>query len=142
MQDDWKLTDRLTLNLGIRLEHEGRTTDRFDNGNSGLDFSAVSPLEAAVQANYAKSPIAELQSIKVRGGLGFLNVAGARRRYLNTPSDSRTALRIGLPGQQIHGLASRLGHLLLAEQRHELPADRLQQQHADATVHRQQFDPV
>ncbi len=67
LQDDWKVMDRLTLNLGVRLEHEGGTTDRYNNLNSGFDFGVASPIQAAVQANYAKNPIPELTSIGVRG---------------------------------------------------------------------------
>src|SRR6185369_15166731 len=79
VQDDWKLSDRVTLNLGLRMEHEGPATDRYDNGVTGIDLSAASPIESAVQANYAKSPIPELASISVKGGLGFQNVNGHGR---------------------------------------------------------------
>src|SRR5262249_21294457 len=72
LQDDWKATGRLTLNLGLRVEHESGTRDRFDRGNAGLDFTTASPLEAAVKANYAKNPIPELPAINVKGGLKFL----------------------------------------------------------------------
>lgn len=86
LQDDWKVTDRLTLNLGLRFEHEGGTTDRYDAGISGLDTSVVSPLQAAVQANYAKNPIPELAALNLKGGLGFLNTNGAGRGHLSLPA--------------------------------------------------------
>src|SRR5262249_29710005 len=77
VQDDWKVSDRLTLNLGMRFEHEGPVTDRFDAGISGLDTAVASPLEAAARANYARSPIPELAALNVKGGLGFLAQNGA-----------------------------------------------------------------
>jgi hypothetical protein len=85
-QDDWKATNRLTLNLGIRFEHEGGVTDRYDAGISGLDTAVASPLEAAAKANYAKSPIPELATLSVKGGLGFLNTNGAGRAHLDLPA--------------------------------------------------------
>lgn len=79
VQDDWKLTNRLTLNFGLRLEHETPVTDRFNRGSAGYDFTAANPLAAAAQANYAANPIPELASLSVRGGLRFLAVDGAPR---------------------------------------------------------------
>ncbi|HEV8145813.1 MAG TPA: TonB-dependent receptor [Bryobacteraceae bacterium] len=85
-QDDWKTTNRLTLNLGMRFEHEGGVTDRYDAGISGLDTAISSPLEAAAKANYAKNPIPELATLSVKGGLGFLNTNGAGRSHLDLPA--------------------------------------------------------
>lgn len=86
VQDDWKVSDRLTLNLGMRFEHEGPVTDRFDAGISGLDTAVASPLEAAARANYARSPISELAALNVKGGLGFLAQNGAPRGHLKFPA--------------------------------------------------------
>jgi outer membrane receptor protein involved in Fe transport len=85
LQDDWKTTDRLTLNLGLRVEHENGTTDRFNRGNAGLDFTTASPVEAAVQANYARTPIPELRSIDVKSGLRFLATDNTPREHLSMP---------------------------------------------------------
>ncbi|MEX2262823.1 MAG: TonB-dependent receptor [Bryobacteraceae bacterium] len=85
-QDDWKITDRLTLNLGMRFEHESPVFERFDRGNSGIDFNVASPIQGEVQANYARNPIPELSAIAVRGGLGFLNNNGTPRGNLNMPA--------------------------------------------------------
>ena len=83
LQDDWKVTDRLTLNLGLRFEHESPGTERYNRANGGFDASTVSPIQAAAQANYAKNPIPESASLNVLGGLTFLGVGGGPRGYVN-----------------------------------------------------------
>ena len=82
-QDDWKVTDRLTLNLGLRFEHESPGTERYNRADGGFAASTVSPLQAAAQANYAKNPIPQLASLNVLGGLTFAGVGNEPRGYVN-----------------------------------------------------------
>ena len=60
IQDDWRITKRLTVNLGLRYEYEGPTTERYNRSIRGFDFTAQSPIAAQALANYAKNPIPEL----------------------------------------------------------------------------------
>jgi outer membrane receptor protein involved in Fe transport len=44
LQDDWRVTSRLKLDLGIRYEYITAMTDRFDNINRGFDPTAPLPI--------------------------------------------------------------------------------------------------
>jgi hypothetical protein len=71
--DDWKVTSNLTLNLGVRYDLEGATTERFNRNVRGFDAATPSPIEAAARAAYAANPIPEIApaNFNVKGGLLF-----------------------------------------------------------------------
>lgn len=79
LQDDYRPTPTLTINAGIRYERDLPSVERFDRTVNGFDMTTASPIAAAAQAAYARTPTALLPAsqFQVRGGLLF---AGASNR--------------------------------------------------------------
>jgi hypothetical protein len=72
-QDDWRVRRNLTINLGIRFEHETPASERYGRTVSGFDTTTPSPVAAAAIAAYAKNPIPQIPAsqFQVPGGLTF-----------------------------------------------------------------------
>ncbi len=97
LQDDWKLSRKLTVNIGLRYELELPTTERYNRTVRGFDFRAPSPIAAKAMAAYAANPIAELpvSQFKPAGGLLFAGVNGNPRGLWNADKNNFSP-RVGL----------------------------------------------
>jgi hypothetical protein len=93
LQDDWKATRKLTLNLGIRYEVQRGVTDRY-NRQASFDYNAVNPISQAVGENY----------------LGQLEFASSDRRGLTNTNYKNFAPRIGFAYQIMPKLVMRGGY--------------------------------
>lgn len=82
VQDAWRVTPRLTLNFGFRVEYEQGATERYNRALGYFDRNAVLPITDAAQAAYAKNPLPELAAsgFTVRGGSVYAGAGGSGRR--------------------------------------------------------------
>jgi hypothetical protein len=76
VHDDWRVTPKFTLNIGVRYELETPLTERYDRLVADYDRTTPNPIEAQARANYARNPIPELspEDFAVRGGLTWIDV--------------------------------------------------------------------
>lgn len=90
IHDDWKVSQKLTLNIGLRYEIEGALTERYNKSVSGFDYLTSQPIEAAVKANLARTPVqgVDPNNFFVRGGLLFPGVNGEGRGLYKTPKNN------------------------------------------------------
>jgi hypothetical protein len=73
IHDDYRVSRNLTVNLGLRFDHDFPYHEKWGRTDNGFAFTTPSPLAAAAQAAYAKSPSALLPAsqFNVPGGLTF-----------------------------------------------------------------------
>lgn len=90
VHDDWRVNDKLTLNLGLRWEVETPLTERNGKSVSNFDFGYTQPIEGTVQQRYAALNDPALKALKsqltVKGGLMF--VEKDTPRLYNTPKNT------------------------------------------------------
>jgi hypothetical protein len=107
VQDDIRLTSRINLNLGLRYEWEGGSTERYGRGVAGFDYNANLPFGDLAAAAYALSPIPELPAAQFRvlGGSRYLTEAGKVSRGTH-----HLLPRVGLAWQFRPGSVVRAGY--------------------------------
>src|SRR4029077_16594527 len=116
VQDDWKVSPKLTLNLGVRYEFETPLHERYNRSALGFDTNYTQPISAAAQAAYANIynnisggfPQLPVSALVLRGGMTFAGQNGNDGSLYNTPKnnfmpraglayqlDSKTVFRAG-----------------------------------------------
>src|SRR5262249_16259176 len=74
VQDDYRVNSRLTINYGIRLEHESGLAEKDNNLVVGFDPNAISPLNVTIPAGL--DPL-HPEARPVKAGLIYAAVNGA-----------------------------------------------------------------
>ena len=92
LQDDWRVSAKLTVNFGLRYEYETPLAERDNKSVAGFDATAVQAIQTAARAAYALNPTPEVpvSAFNVQGGLTFANGG-----LYNTPKDNLMP-RVGL----------------------------------------------
>jgi trimeric autotransporter adhesin len=76
VQDDWRPNGRLTLNYGVRLEHETGIAEKNNNLVTGFDPNAVSALSVTIPAG--TDPL-HPEARVVKGGVLYAGVNGQQK---------------------------------------------------------------
>lgn len=98
IQDDWRVTDRLTLNFGFRWDQDRPITERY-NRAGWFDFEAAQPALAVDTPGFERA---------VAGGLQFAG-AGGNPRHIKNYDNNNFAPRLGLAYKLTDRLVLRTG---------------------------------
>jgi len=90
VQDDWRVSNKLTVNYGIRLEHETGMMEKNNQQTVNFDQTAVNPLNSLVKLI---DPVTGAQR-QILGGLIYAGQGGAPTAQGNQPT-VKPAPRIG-----------------------------------------------
>jgi hypothetical protein len=82
VHDTWRVSNRLTLNFGLRMEYELGPTDRYNRLIGAFDPKAELPITAGAKDAYAKSPLAEVpvSQFTALGGATYPGVNSVDRK--------------------------------------------------------------
>lgn len=53
IQDEWKITPKVTITAGLRYEFEGAPTERYNRNTRGFDLTSANPVQAGAAAAWA-----------------------------------------------------------------------------------------
>ena len=83
--DDYRVGPNLTLNLGMRLEGETPTTERYNRTLNGFDNTTANPIAAKAMAAYAANPMAEVPAAQFKVNGGPLFASAGNQGIYSTP---------------------------------------------------------
>jgi hypothetical protein len=83
VQDDWRVTSKLTMTYGLRLEHETGMAEKNNNFTVGFDPQVTNALSSV---SIPADPVAGTAARSVAGGLMYAGVDGNRTTQGNPPA--------------------------------------------------------
>ena len=94
-QDDWKVTPKLTMNMGLRYEVETPLHERFNRSALGFETTYKQPISAAAQAAYSNIypniaggfPQLPPSAFTLNGGMTFAGLNGNNGNLYNAPKN-------------------------------------------------------
>ncbi|HYZ85582.1 MAG TPA: TonB-dependent receptor, partial [Bryobacteraceae bacterium] len=122
VHDDWKITQRLTLNIGLRYEYESPMTDPQDRLSRYLDLTTPIPEFQGAGAPVIPADVLALRKTPIQWNGAWVFTDSKNRNSWNAPKnlflprfglayrvDNKTALRFGyaryvVPGSLTDGL--------------------------------------
>jgi hypothetical protein len=86
LQNDWRVKPNLTINAGIRFEHETPLVERYNRIVAGFNPAAANAVSQAAATAYAKSPIPQLSASSFSALGGLFYASGSQRSGYSLPA--------------------------------------------------------